>query len=115
MKRREDVELPEKIQRILDRIVEEAQKLGRLEAVILFGSWATGRADADSDVDVLVVADVDDEIEAAARLRLALYGAGLPLDIVVYSSREWQWARDLPGFATWDASKRGILWHGRAA
>ena len=115
MKRREEVDLPEHVRRVLDRIVEEAQRLGRLEAVILFGSWASGMVGPDSDLDVLVVADVDDEIEAAAKLRVALYEAGLPMDIVVYSPDEWRWARDLPGFATWEASRKGVLWHGRAA
>ena len=39
------------LQKMTDRIVEEVQP----EAVILFGSHATGQADENSDVDLLVI------------------------------------------------------------
>ncbi len=115
MKRREDVDLPEHVQRVLDRIVEEAKKLGRLEAVILFGSWAAGRAAEDSDVDVLVVAEVDSRLKTAGRLMASVYDIDVAVDVVVYRPEEWRRRKQLVGMLPYTAARDGVLWYGRAA
>ena len=115
MKRREEVDLPEHVRRVLDRIVEEAKKLGRLEAVILFGSWAKREAGEESDVDVLVVADVRSRLRAAGRLMAAVYDIQVPVDVVVYRPGEWRERKRLVGMMPYEAARDGVLWYGSAA
>ena len=69
------------IRRLGRRLVEEfnAQK------VILFGSYANGRADEDSDVDLLVIMPFEGKAAyKSAELHLALR-PGFPLDLIVRS------------------------------
>src|SRR5580698_1802803 len=52
------------------------------ERIVLFGSQASGRANADSDVDILVVLPTKNEIRESVRLTLAL-DPPFPLDLIV--------------------------------
>ncbi len=56
----------------------------RPERVILFGSYARGRATADSDVDLLVIMDHDKSrnIEQSIEIQLAT-GATFPMNLIV--------------------------------
>ena len=73
------------IEEYVERLVERF----RPESVILFGSQASGTADAESDVDLLVVMNhgrrrnVDEEIEIDRALP-----RGFPLDILVWKPAE---------------------------
>ena len=56
--------------------------------VVLFGSYANGRATPDSDVDLLVIMDrVSDGAEQAIEMRRRIPRA-FPLDLLVLSKRE---------------------------
>lgn len=54
------------------RIVQEIVRRFQPEKVILFGSYACGRATPDSDVDLLVVMPAANEINQAVRILLAV-------------------------------------------
>lgn len=66
---------------------------GRIERVVLFGSWARGEANEDSDVDVLVLLRGGSFAERARALDIgALVGLdhGLALAPVVLDPGEWE-------------------------
>lgn len=77
--------MSEELRDATNKIVKEYSP----EKIILFGSWAWGKPDRNSDIDLFVVKDTkktrrDRQIE----LRTKLFPSGLPLDILVYTSKE---------------------------
>ncbi|MCL4515395.1 MAG: nucleotidyltransferase domain-containing protein [Firmicutes bacterium] len=76
-------------------IVEKLQQLGAIK-VILFGSYARGRADLFTDLDLLVVLDSKlPFVERTARL----YGQLVPrvaTDILAYTPEEWKAIQERP-------------------
>ena len=58
----------------------------KLEAVILFGSYARGDFDDESDVDIMVVADVDADNLIYYRTRFSRFGTELDLMYGVFHS-----------------------------
>jgi len=58
----------------------------KLEAVILFGSYARGDYDDESDVDILVVADIEANNLTPYRLRFSHFGTELDLTYGVFHS-----------------------------
>ena len=73
------------IQGIVDRIVEGYDP----EKIILFGSYAEGNPDDNSDVDLLVVKETDKpRPERVVEARRFVYGASVPLDLIVYTPEE---------------------------
>lgn len=88
------------------------------QAVVIFGSYATGEARADSDLDLLVVAEADDRWELASRLYLRWHElraqfARLPrADILVHTPEQFL-AAQVVGFPAWQAAREGVVVHGR--
>ena len=78
-----DVALAEAVRRLVD--------VYSPELVYLFGSTARGDAGPDSDYDILVVVADDGpaELRRARRGYEALWGLGAPVDIVVWTRREF--------------------------
>lgn len=76
------------IQQLIDPIVQALDP----ERVVLFGSWATGRADSDSDVDLLVIMDSElDRLERTWQVyRLVRTKRQGPLDIIVLTPTEYK-------------------------
>ena len=60
----------------LDVLVRQAERIPEVEAVVLIGSLASGRADAVSDVDAIVIAR-DASFAAVYRQRHNLHGASV--------------------------------------
>ena len=78
------------------------------EKVILFGSMASGQWDQDSDVDLLVIVrEVTDRRALRVAIRRAVTGMGLPKDIVVLTSDEFERKRRIPGTVAYPADKEG--------
>jgi predicted nucleotidyltransferase len=66
---------------------------GRLQKLVLFGSWARGEAHEDSDLDVLVVLARANARERASVIDLGAYvglDAGLPVTPLVLTEEEWK-------------------------
>jgi uncharacterized protein len=79
--------------------------------VILFGSQATGRADARSDVDILVVEpDVQDRVWEMLRLTELLRPLKLPLDLLVLSSQAFDRWKDTPNSIAYRVAREGKVY-----
>ncbi len=79
--------------------------------VILFGSQATGRADARSDVDFLVVEpDVRDRVREMLRLTEVLRPLRLPVDLLVVSSQAFERWRDTPNSIAYRVAREGKVY-----
>jgi predicted nucleotidyltransferase len=73
----------------LDEVVARLVAAFRPQRVVLFGSWATGKATAESDLDLLVVAESDEPIHVRmARAQRALRGLTVPADVFVHTPAE---------------------------
>ena len=92
--------------------IQEAVQLLKRAAnpvkIILFGSYATGKAAEDSDLDFLVV---EKELKARrmeiVRLRRILRPLRIPVNIIVVSEKVFnEWA-DTPGTVIYEAALEG--------
>ena len=92
--------------------IQEAVQLLKRAAnpvkIILFGSYATGKADENSDLDFLVV---EKELKARrmemVRLRRILRPLRIPVDIIVVSERIFNDWADTPGTVIYEAALEG--------
>jgi len=79
--------------------------------VILFGSQATGRADARSDVDFLVVEPhVADRVREMLRLSEALRPLKLPTDLMVLSSQAFDRWKNVPNTIAYRVNREGKVY-----
>jgi predicted nucleotidyltransferase len=58
----------------------------KLEAVILFGSYARGDYDAESDIDIMILVDMDAGMLAPYKYQFAHFGTELDLTYDVFHS-----------------------------
>lgn len=92
------------LQEITKRIVTALQP----EQVILFGSYAEGRATEDSDLDLLVVtAQPMSRREQEARTQGLFRDILLPIQIITISRQEFEETRDVIGGIAHPATKYG--------
>ena len=72
----------------LTKIRDFSQSLfgNKLEAVILFGSYARGDFDEESDVDVMIIVNLDPDTLATYRYEFARFGTNLDLEYEVFHS-----------------------------
>lgn len=79
---------------IIERLRREMQPL----AAYHFGSSARGAAGADSDVDLVVVVEHSplSFIDRSVKAYRALRSLGLPVDVQVYTRKEFETRADLP-------------------
>jgi len=85
------------------------------EQVILFGSRAREDYDEESDVDLLVVMpEVADRRSLGLAMRRALREFGLPKDVLVLSSAEYEAERDIPGSLAYPVAHEGKVLYARA-
>ena len=91
------------------RLVEAAHPV----KIILFGSFARGEGTKDSDLDFLVVLPtVTDRHTEMVRLARALAPLRMPVDVLVYSTREVEERGHLPGTALREALNEGRVLYG---
>lgn len=84
---------PETIRTLVEKIAATYQP----EKIMLFGSYATGRATDDSDVDLLIIKDTGVPRHQRGReVRRFLYGLKIPMDIVVATPQELEQDRLQP-------------------
>lgn len=78
------------------------------ERVILFGSYAEGRATADSDLDLLVVTGRPvSRKERLARTQGLFRDMPLPVQVITISRQEFEESRDVIGGIAYPAAKYG--------
>jgi len=88
------------------------------EAIVLFGSYATGQATPDSDVDLLVI-EADpfgpgrDRCQEMVKLWRALARFGVAKDILVYSRGEVEHWRNARNHVIAKALREGKVLYGR--
>ena len=110
--------MPEKMREAVREAIARLVDHVHPEVIILFGSWAMGRAQADSDVDLVVVAPSRDRWGLARDLyvlwhRLRRESPALPpADILVYTPEEFQKAY-LVGFPAYNAVRHGVVVYGQ--
>lgn len=95
-------------QETIDAMAERIAKEFHPDKIILFGSWARGEQTADSDVDLLVVVrEAPDRRALRIAMRRAVNGMGLPKDILVLTSEEFEVKRRIPGTIAYPAEREG--------
>lgn len=105
-----------RFRRILAQMVHRIVKACDPEKIILFGSYAAGRAGPDSDVDLLVVTDQgESRRKVAMELYRRLWDADLPKDIVVVRPKDLEEYRDAVGTVIYPAVREGRVVYRRAA
>ena len=92
------------IREMVNRIVRRFDP----EKVILFGSYATGKAGPDSDVDLLVVMPVmGSKRKKAVEIGVALHDMRVAKDVIVARPDEFEWRKDIIGTIEWPAAHEG--------
>ena len=65
------------------------------DKIILFGSYATGKPTEDSDLDLMVIKATDlPRPQRTVQVRKMLYGAMVPIDLIVYTPKEIAESKD---------------------
>lgn len=65
------------------------------DKIILFGSYANGNPNNSSDLDLLIVKDTDQpRHKRSFEFQKALIGTMIPLDILVYTKKEFEIEKD---------------------
>ena len=94
--------------RLLEEIVDRVVQAFAPEQVILFGSYAEGRATAESDLDLLVVTERPmNRKERLTRMEDLFRDMPLPVQIITISRQEFEETRDVIGGIAYPAAKYG--------
>lgn len=100
------------IEEIKDLIVKKISPI----KIILFGSRATGKERGDSDLDLFIIVSSSDDrrmLEKEVRLLLSKYIFGK--DILVFTPREVEEWKDVPGAFVHTVLKEGKTLYAKAA
>lgn len=99
------------INEIVDRLVEGLQP----DAVILFGSQATGKQTAESDIDLLVVVKQSSEprYRRSRHAYRCLRGLTTPTDILVMTEQEITESATVPSSLVAQVLQEGKILYGR--
>lgn len=89
----------------------------RAEQIVLFGSQATGRPTRDSDIDLLVIdrepfGPGRSRRRRVAAIRRSLPEFGLPYDVLLYDTAEYDTWRDTKNHVINWAMREGQVLHG---
>jgi len=107
---RASADLPPELATKLEAAVRRIVQIAAPQLIILFGSYAEGRAGEGSDVDLLVVAETQERVHLTVDLLTAVEPllAPTPCDILVRTPARWELGRRTPGFVSRDADLRGV-------
>ncbi|MEK7619372.1 MAG: nucleotidyltransferase domain-containing protein [Patescibacteria group bacterium] len=88
----------------------------RPEQVILFGSHAWGSPRPDSDIDFFVIKKTrHNRLERAQKAQSLLWGAGVPVDTLIYTPAEVKRRLDKGDFFIEQIIKKGVVLYKRPA
>ena len=94
----------EKIAEVVNRIVQGYQP----QRIMLFGSYAEGKPHADSDLDLMVIKDDDrPPVERTREVSKLLRGTKIPVDLLVYTNKEFQQYQSIPHTIEYQVAKNG--------
>lgn len=97
-------------QTILAAAKRAAAAASRPASVWLFGSYARGDADDLSDLDLLVIEDeVTDKAGEYLRIHKAIGTLGVGVDVLVFSSSEYERRSQVPGTLPNQVSREGKI------
>lgn len=101
-----------KINEIANIIIKVADP----DKIILFGSYATGEATTDSDIDFLVIKESHlPRHKRSVDIQMALIGSKAPMDILVYTNKEFDIESNSPYSFLKDAIKTSKVLYERKA
>lgn len=87
----------QQLQETLARVVASLSADPTVQRVILFGSYARGRADLRTDLDLVVVQSSDqDFLTRMVELHRRIGPLPVDADILVYTPQEWEQMQDTP-------------------
>lgn len=108
---------------LLEQIVQRLRPFG-ISRILVFGSAAHGeQTDDDSDIDLAVVLDTresfgsyDERLAAKSRLRAALLDINeeVPIDILLYTEKEFQELSKETGFLASEVVEKGQTLYAKA-
>ena len=99
------------IREMVNRIVRRFDP----KKVILFGSYATGKAGPDSDVDLLVVMPfIGPKRSKRLEVRMAVHDIVASKDIIVVTPEEFACRRNIVGTIEYPASREGKVLYAHA-
>ncbi|MDO8683469.1 MAG: nucleotidyltransferase domain-containing protein [Armatimonadota bacterium] len=97
-----------KADEIINQMARRITEIFQPEKIILFGSRARHEDVSDSDVDLLVIVkEVSDRRALRIAIRRAVNGMGLPKDIIVLTTNEFETKRNIPGTIAYPADREG--------
>ena len=83
--------------------------------VIVFGSCARGETNESSDLDVLVIEpEVASRHDEMVRLSRVLRPLGIPVDVLVYDRKTFEYWADTPGTVLFEALQEGRVFHAQS-
>jgi len=94
----------------IKKAVELLQQAALGSTVIVFGSCARREVTQDSDLDILVVEpEVTSRHEEMVRLSRVLRPLGIPVDVLVYDRKTFEYWADTPGTVLFEAMQEGWI------
>ncbi|MEM5830465.1 MAG: nucleotidyltransferase domain-containing protein [Candidatus Aenigmatarchaeota archaeon] len=106
--------MDENLKKIKEIILQTAKEMNiEIDKIILFGSRARGDYREDSDYDLLIVTkeklDRKDKIRFKTKMRIIFAKEKIPVDLIVYSSQEFEERAKDVSYIAYYASKEGVL------
>jgi predicted nucleotidyltransferase len=75
----------------IDEVVNKIALRFNPDKIILFGSYASGNPTNDSDVDLIIIQDTDlPKHKRSFDIQKLLIGSMIPIDILVYTKKEFE-------------------------
>lgn len=100
--------------KIIQQLVDRIQEGYSPEKIILFGSYAYGEPRSFSDVDLAVIKDTKKSFhDRNVEVRLLLRESKFPIDVVVFTPKEFEQKKTTNPFLA-DIATKGKLMYARA-
>lgn len=99
----------QKIKEVTKKIVEGYQP----QKIILFGSYVDGIPTSDSDIDLFIIKDTNESSkERRKKVERILWRCGVAKDVFVFTEKEFNEYKDIPGTIMYEADKFGKVIYG---